>query len=40
MGFAFFSSWTKKAPEIEFWRWFEKNQNMVFNFEKRTPSGA
>lgn len=34
MGFAFFSSWTKKAPEIKFWSWFEKNQNMLFNFEK------
>jgi hypothetical protein len=33
MGFSFFSSWTKKAPELEFWSWFEKNQNMLFHFE-------
>lgn len=34
MGFSFCSSWTKKAPELEFWSWFEKNQNMLFHFEK------
>lgn len=33
MGFSLFGSREKKTPESQFWKWFEKNQDMVFNFE-------
>ena len=34
MGFSLFASCAKKAPELEFWTWFTKIQDMLFNFEK------
>lgn len=34
MGFSLFSSLRKKSPETQFWSWFEKNQDMLFYFEK------
>ena len=33
MGFSLFGSCAKKTPENHFWRWFEKNQEMLYNFE-------
>lgn len=34
MVFSLFSSCARKSPEAQFWAWFEKNQNMLFHFEK------
>ncbi|MDP7289315.1 MAG: hypothetical protein QGH94_15120 [Phycisphaerae bacterium] len=36
MAFSFFSSRKKKSPEARFWTWFEKNQDMLFSFERDT----
>jgi len=34
MAFSLFSSCAKKSPEAQFWAWFEKNQDMLFHFER------
>lgn len=34
MVFLLFSGFTKTTPESSFWAWFEKNQDMIFDFEK------
>ena len=34
MAFSLFSSCAKKSPESTFWAWFEKNQDMLFHFER------
>jgi len=36
MAFSLFSSRKNKSPESRFWKWFEKNQDMLFNFERDT----
>jgi len=34
MAFSLFSGCAKKSPEARFWAWFEKNQDMMFHFER------
>jgi len=34
MAFSLFVLGAKKSPEAEFWSWFEKNQEMLFHFER------
>ena len=34
MAFSLFSSCAKKSSEATFWTWFEKNQNMLFHFDR------
>ena len=34
MAFSLFTSRAKKSPEARFWAWFEKNQEMLFHFER------
>lgn len=34
MAFSLFLSCAKKSPEVRFWSWFEKNQYMLFHFER------
>jgi hypothetical protein len=34
MAFSLFSSSKKKSPHERFWAWFEKNQDMLFDFER------
>jgi len=34
MAFSLFSSLAKKTPEEQFWVWFQKNEDMLFNFER------
>jgi hypothetical protein len=34
MLFTLFASCAKKSPEAEFWTWFEKNEDMLFHFER------
>lgn len=34
MAFSLFSGCAKKTPETQFWTWFEKNQDMLFHFER------
>lgn len=34
MAFSSFSGCAKKSPEAQFWAWFEKNQEMLFYFER------
>jgi hypothetical protein len=34
MGFSLFRSWAQKSPEAQFWAWFEKNQDMLYYFER------
>ena len=34
MVLSLFSGCAKKSPEAQFWAWFEKNQDMLFHFER------
>lgn len=38
MVFSVFSSSAKKSPETQFWDWFEKNEDMLFHFERNQES--
>ena len=38
MAFLLFLSCAKKPPEAQFWAWFEKNEDMLFHFERNQDS--